>query len=247
MISSLARAAPPALRLAAGATGPNRVLGLPGLDLFASDFGVPQRRRRLIAIALRTPVRGVLPADVRTMLPESFAVAPPDAGDVIDLAGPIGETTDALHRARTPTPLVLERIRAISLREAALLQTFPPDYRSVGSHGSIERQIGNAVPVRLAEVLAVAVGGALRGSGAPAPHERRDRAGAQVPRHRRLAEGLEAPTTEEAWITVQRAVANPDPRTTSPLKSEEASVRRDGTDPGVGVYYCGLSVCTPAI
>lgn len=47
--------------------------------------------------------------------------------------------------------------RGISLREAALLQTFPIDYRFVGSHESIERQIGNAVPVRLAHALGLAV------------------------------------------------------------------------------------------
>ena len=47
--------------------------------------------------------------------------------------------------------------RGISLREAALLQTFLTGYRFVGSHGSIKRQIGNAVPVRLAEALGLAV------------------------------------------------------------------------------------------
>ena len=189
-------------------------------DVFASDFGVPQRRRRLIAIALRAGRGDVLPEELGSILPKSFPVKPPDAGEVIDLAGPIEGTTDPLHRARKPTPLVLERIRAIppggnrfdlpphlrldchkrikrkgawapygriwrlgpaptittkcttpscgrfvhptehrgiSLREAALLQTFPPRYRFEGGHGSIERQIGNAVPVRLAEALGLAV------------------------------------------------------------------------------------------
>ena len=189
-------------------------------DVFASDFGVPQRRRRLIAIALRVGPGDVLPDDLRAVVPKSLAAAPSDAGDVIDMAGPIEGTSDPLHRARTPTPLVLERIRAIppggnrfdlpphlrlachkrikrkgawapygrirrkgpaptmttkcttpscgrfvhptehrgiSLREAALLQTFPRSYRFAGSHGSIERQIGNAVPVRLAEALGLAV------------------------------------------------------------------------------------------
>lgn len=44
--------------------------------------------------------------------------------------------------------------RAITLREAALLQTFPSTYRFAGRHGAISRQIGNAVPVRLVEALA---------------------------------------------------------------------------------------------
>ncbi len=41
--------------------------------------------------------------------------------------------------------------RAITLREAALLQSFPPSYRLVGTATSIERQIGNAVPPLLAK------------------------------------------------------------------------------------------------
>jgi DNA (cytosine-5)-methyltransferase 1 len=43
--------------------------------------------------------------------------------------------------------------RGLSLREAALLQTFPLQYAFCGGYGEIERQIGNAVPVRLAEAL----------------------------------------------------------------------------------------------
>ncbi|MBM7854319.1 DNA (cytosine-5)-methyltransferase 1 [Desulfohalotomaculum tongense] len=39
--------------------------------------------------------------------------------------------------------------RAISLREAALIQTFPPDYKFTGSFGKIALQIGNAVPVKM--------------------------------------------------------------------------------------------------
>jgi DNA (cytosine-5)-methyltransferase 1 len=39
--------------------------------------------------------------------------------------------------------------RAITLREASLLQTFPSNYRFSGSTSDIQRQIGNAVPVQL--------------------------------------------------------------------------------------------------
>lgn len=44
--------------------------------------------------------------------------------------------------------------RAITPREAARLQTFPDDYVFVGNYDQISKQIGNAVPVRLAEVFA---------------------------------------------------------------------------------------------
>ncbi|MFN7194041.1 MAG: DNA cytosine methyltransferase [Rhodospirillales bacterium] len=52
-----------------------------------------------------------------------------------------------------------EQHRAISLREAAMLQTFPPDYefvadRDVVKFNRLGRLIGNAVPVRLGEVIA---------------------------------------------------------------------------------------------
>ena len=188
-------------------------------DVLASSFGVPQRRRRLIVLALRIDRSGFLPDDLRSLLPLTFPVKAPDAASIIDRAGPIEGTTDRLHRARTPTPLVLRRIQAIppggnrfdlppelrlachqriqrrgawapygrirlqgpaptmttrcttpscgrfvhptehrgiSLREAALLQTFPLEYQFDGSHESIERQIGNAVPVHLARALGLA-------------------------------------------------------------------------------------------
>lgn len=47
--------------------------------------------------------------------------------------------------------------RGISLREAALLQAFPPDYVFKGSYGDIERQIGNAVPVGMVSMLVAAL------------------------------------------------------------------------------------------
>ncbi|MGP2436086.1 DNA cytosine methyltransferase [Streptomyces sp. JW3] len=43
--------------------------------------------------------------------------------------------------------------RGLTLREAATFQTFPVSYVFCGNYGSIERQIGNAVPVRMAKGL----------------------------------------------------------------------------------------------
>jgi DNA (cytosine-5)-methyltransferase 1 len=56
-----------------------------------------------------------------------------------------------------------EQDRAISLREASLLQTFPIDYKFFDEKNKffssimIARQIGNAVPVRLGEVVAKSI------------------------------------------------------------------------------------------
>ena len=47
--------------------------------------------------------------------------------------------------------------RAISLREAAALQTFPDDYEFIGANKAIARWIGNAVPVAFAETLGSAI------------------------------------------------------------------------------------------
>lgn len=46
-----------------------------------------------------------------------------------------------------------EQNRAISLREAACLQTFPQDYIFSGSLNSRAKQIGNAVPPKMAEAI----------------------------------------------------------------------------------------------
>ena len=45
------------------------------------------------------------------------------------------------------------RLRYMSVHEAKLIQTFPPDYRIAGSWSEALRQIGNAVPVELAATM----------------------------------------------------------------------------------------------
>jgi len=52
-------------------------------------------------------------------------------------------------------------IRYFTVREAARLQTFPDDYHISGAWGECMRQIGNAVPVTLAAVVASSVATAL--------------------------------------------------------------------------------------
>jgi DNA (cytosine-5)-methyltransferase 1 len=55
-----------------------------------------------------------------------------------------------------------EQDRAISLREAALLQTFPEDYEFVAAgdpiyFSAIGKLVGNAVPVELGRVIAKSI------------------------------------------------------------------------------------------
>lgn len=185
----------------------------------AKEFGVPQSRRRVIAHGIRGGDESKFPAHPAELLPRSFRRQPDPISDVLAKAGPIETTKDEVHRARSSTPEVAERIklipvngsrfdlpeshqlnchkslsakrsaaasygrlrldepaptlttrcttpacgrfvhptehRGISLREAALIQTFPRKYRFKGSHQSIEAQVGNAVPVRMAQALAI--------------------------------------------------------------------------------------------
>lgn len=57
-------------------------------------------------------------------------------------------------------------VRYFTVREAARLQTFPDDYIFRGAWTEAMRQLGNAVPVRLAEVVARSVANSLRAKAA---------------------------------------------------------------------------------
>lgn len=56
----------------------------------------------------------------------------------------------------TPNP-TMDNVRSITVREAARLQSFPDDYFFEGSRTSVLMQIGNAVPVILAQKIAEAI------------------------------------------------------------------------------------------
>lgn len=49
-------------------------------------------------------------------------------------------------------------LRRLSPRECAAIQTFPANWKWIGSRASVYRQIGNAVPPKLAEALARSIG-----------------------------------------------------------------------------------------
>ena len=50
-----------------------------------------------------------------------------------------------------------DQARTITVKEAALLQSFPDDYRFLGSMGVCYKMIGNAVPPLFAAQLALAI------------------------------------------------------------------------------------------
>ena len=51
----------------------------------------------------------------------------------------------------------IEQLRTLTIREAALLQSFPIDYRFIGSNAYCYKMIGNAVPVLFAKGIAEAM------------------------------------------------------------------------------------------
>ena len=57
----------------------------------------------------------------------------------------------------------VEQVRSITIREAALLQSFPMDYEFLGSNAYCFKMIGNAVPVLFAKSIAEAVYSVLEG------------------------------------------------------------------------------------
>lgn len=186
----------------------------------AADFEVPQRRRRLIVLCVRS-TRAAVARDVKASLDAQTSIYKATVRDAFDGLSLTARSEDPLDRHRTSSPTVLARLKAIpagggrfdlpvkhqldchkrlgtrrnatssygrlrydslaptmttrcttpacgsfvhpteargiSLREAASLQTFPATYDFAGSYGSIERQIGNAVPVRMARALGLAV------------------------------------------------------------------------------------------
>jgi len=54
-------------------------------------------------------------------------------------------------------------VRYLSIRESARVQTFPDNYVFLGSWTEAMRQLGNAVPVKLAEIVGKSVAKALAG------------------------------------------------------------------------------------
>ena len=67
-----------------------------------------------------------------------------------EVAPTITARFDSFTRGKFGHP---DQSRSITLREGALLQTFPMDFSFVGSKVDIARQIGNAVPPVLAEAI----------------------------------------------------------------------------------------------
>ncbi len=160
----------------------------------ADHFGVPQRRRRLVLVAARTPITIPDPpeANPRTVrdaighLPERDEAIPNhitmnlssanqarmrltarDGGRSKSPRVPFDDSYGRMEWDR-PAPTITTRCvsfsngrfghpeynRAITVREAAALQSFPENFIFEGGIKETARQVGNAVPPPLAKWLA---------------------------------------------------------------------------------------------
>jgi DNA (cytosine-5)-methyltransferase 1 len=190
--------------------------------VFCPDYGIPQRRRRLVLLASKLGEISLIP---QTHPPCKYVTVKDTIGNLNPVKSGEYDKNDPLHRARKLSNLNLERIkntkegeswtswphdlvldcfkkpsgksyrsvygrmkwnepaptmtthctglgngrfghpeqdRAITLREAALFQTFPMHYKFYESLDKynpsvICRQIGNAVPPKLGQVIAKSI------------------------------------------------------------------------------------------
>ena len=198
--------------------------------VFCPDYGIPQRRRRLVLLASKL---GEISLIAKTHTPEKYITVKDVIGNLKPVKAGEYDKSDPLHRARRLSDINLKRIkhtkegegwknwpqelvlecfkkpsgktygsvygrmkwnepaptmtthctglgngrfghpeqdRAITLREAAIFQTFPKDYKFYESLEKFNpsivcRQVGNAVPPKLGQVIAKSIKSHLKGYG----------------------------------------------------------------------------------
>lgn len=139
--------------------------------LDAADFGVPQHRRRLIIVGVAHGQKAYTWPTTRPQVNIATALSglksAPDHTPMTRIArsypGHTGSRVDQPSKTIKATGgggenmLVLPdgTVRHMTVHEAKLIQTFPSDYYFAGGDREAIRQIGNAVPVALAELLAL--------------------------------------------------------------------------------------------
>jgi len=203
--------------------------------VFLPDYGLPQRRSRLVVLASR---HGAIDLEDPTHTPDKYGTVQEAIGRLPPIAAGETDDSDALHTASRLSDVNLRRIRAsmpggswadwdddlvanchkaetgrgyrsvygrmrydepaptittqffgfgngrfghpeqdrgLSLREGAILQSFPPDYAFVGPGERVQfkalgRLIGNAVPVVLGQAIGRSIKAHLRDHGLSRTH-----------------------------------------------------------------------------
>lgn len=153
--------------------------GLTETILDASLCGVPQKRKRFICIGVLDRADNELKEAVTSRLSTKSTTLRDYFGNTLDFEfyyrHPRNYSRRAIFSIDEPSPTIRgvnrpvpkgypghpndacelnDNIRALTTLERSLIQTFPSEYKWVGSKTEIEQMIGNAVPVKLAEYVA---------------------------------------------------------------------------------------------
>jgi DNA (cytosine-5)-methyltransferase 1 len=156
-------------------------VGRPGNDTVCSARVIPARapvmrptahRGSLLFNGSGRPL--ALDAPAKTLPASMGGNATPivDEAELRDGASPwVVEYHGLLLAGGRPRKRAPKRLRRITVQEAAALQTFPPEWEFAGPQVAQYRQIGNAVPPRLAYHVALSVRAALDAS-QPSPQAR---------------------------------------------------------------------------
>ena len=156
--------------------------GISSAIIDASRVGVPQMRRRFFLVASLDHPDGAFEDQLKAGLSDQRTTVRDYFGNRLPLeyyyAHPrnylrrgifsVDEPAATIRRVNRPLPKNYRKhpadkadpspaLRALTTTERAELQTFPADFFFSGSGSEREQQIGNAVPVKLAEYVARAV------------------------------------------------------------------------------------------
>lgn len=148
-----------------------------------ANYGVPQTRQRVIIVGTKKDVEPTYQYPLPTHEKEKWVTISqalsniPEPDQSTDILNHIYSKYKVTNRNFTghrktdpkkPSPTILARgngkggvcaiqhpknHRRMSVRESAIIQTFPKNFQFFGSMGSMYRQVGNAVPVLFAEQL----------------------------------------------------------------------------------------------
>ena len=156
--------------------------GLSWTVLNAALCGVPQRRKRFFMVAKLDAEDGFFDAEFTKNIAGKEMTVEDYFGDALGIDAyyrhPRSYARRGVFSIKEPSPTIrgvnrpipegyklhpndpvssLDNVRPLTTTERARIQTFPDNFQFIGSKTEIEQMIGNAVPVKLAEHVALSI------------------------------------------------------------------------------------------